>query len=325
MNKKIIYTFIISLILIACNKEEEENPGPKIYLIMPEDGFILDKDDELLLTPQITYNHEDAEYTWQLDDGEIISKRQHDTLKNQTYGIKNLTFTVTTPYGSDSQKVPVTVVDLFSFEEEIDTLDKNGIFFPEDESKFSTGSYLELPFENNNKEAEVTNWNGFVLSKNTNKTKTDSTNQFSVYDTGGSGGSKVFVVFKQGGKNKISFNDGSTHTFSSIDVNNTTLAFSIMKKTTLFDLKEKDDFYELDIYGYDANGTRIDNPITTRLADYRFSDNNDKFILDEWKTVKLEDLGKVSALEFQLRSSAENDEENTLPMDVCLDNLIIKD
>jgi len=63
------------------------------------------------------------------------------------------------------------------------------------------------------------------------------------------------------------------------------------------------DWFKLTIKGIDANAQYTTNSVDFYLADYRFADNAQDYIIDEWTWVSLAMLGPVVGLEFDLSSS----------------------
>jgi hypothetical protein len=58
------------------------------------------------------------------------------------------------------------------------------------------------------------------------------------------------------------------------------------------------------------------------LADYRFLDNSQDFILDEWVFLNLSGLGVVSELQFSFQSSDVGDFGINTPQYFAIDNLV---
>jgi hypothetical protein len=65
---------------------------------------------------------------------------------------------------------------------------------------------------------------------------------------------------------------------------------------------DEPDFYMLTVTGKDSNGIVTDT-VDFYLADFRFDDSNEDYILDTWEYVDLTSLGTVRRLEFALSSS----------------------
>jgi hypothetical protein len=85
------------------------------------------------------------------------------------------------------------------------------------------------------------------------------------------------------------------------------------------------DYFLLTVKGFN-NGVAKSDTVNFYLADFRFSDNNQDYILDTWAWVNLQSLGDVDSLTFRL-SSTDNDPlygMNT-PSFFALDNFTTSD
>jgi hypothetical protein len=65
---------------------------------------------------------------------------------------------------------------------------------------------------------------------------------------------------------------------------------------------DEEDWFLLTITGKDAGGTEVGS-VEFYLADYRFADNGQDYIVNTWEYVDLMGLGVVESLEFSLSSS----------------------
>ena len=65
---------------------------------------------------------------------------------------------------------------------------------------------------------------------------------------------------------------------------------------------DDEDWFLLTIEGFDSSNVSI-GTVEFYLADYRFADNGQDYIVDEWTKVDLSGLGAVKKLEFSLTSS----------------------
>lgn len=64
-----------------------------------------------------------------------------------------------------------------------------------------------------------------------------------------------------------------------------------------------EDWFLLTIYGLASDSTYTGDSVNFYLADYRFSDNSEDYIIDEWTWVDLSSLENVYGLDFVLTSS----------------------
>ncbi len=84
------------------------------------------------------------------------------------------------------------------------------------------------------------------------------------------------------------------------------------------------DFYRLTIRKY-LNGVLSTDSIDFYLADYRFSDNSQDYIVNTWEYVDLSPLGNADSLLFTLASSDVGAAGVNTPTYFCIDNLTTRD
>ena len=63
------------------------------------------------------------------------------------------------------------------------------------------------------------------------------------------------------------------------------------------------DWFKLTIHGLDSDYNQTGNSVDFYLADYRFENNSQDYIIDEWTWIDLSGLGAVSGLSFEMSSS----------------------
>lgn len=81
------------------------------------------------------------------------------------------------------------------------------------------------------------------------------------------------------------------------------------------------DWFLLTIYGLDANLQHTGDSVDFYLADFRFGDNAQDYIVSNWSWVDLSSLGVVSGLEFEMTSSDVGQWGMNTPAYFALDNL----
>ena len=83
------------------------------------------------------------------------------------------------------------------------------------------------------------------------------------------------------------------------------------------------DWYLLTIKGKNKNNQET-GTVEIYLADYRFDNNRDNYIISSWTNIELEQLGYISSLELTLTSS-DNTTEGKIrtPAYVCIDEIKI--
>lgn len=165
-------------------------------------------------------------------------------------------------------------------------------------------------------------WDGFVVSNWTDTTTVDFTNQYSAYAGRGAGGSSNYAVAYN--PQAIAF---STPTVvNSAYFTNTTYAALDMLNGSGFskifggESGDDADWFKLTITG--TNGASSSS-IDFYLADYRFEDNSQDYIVSDWQLVDLSGLGAITSLEFSLTSSDNGNWGMNTPAYFAMDNLSI--
>lgn len=169
-----------------------------------------------------------------------------------------------------------------------------------------------------------TSWAGFAYSNTTDTTTAGFGNQYSAYPGSGAGDSDTYAV--SFGTNTITY--ATPFDFSSgkgMFVTNTTYAAldmlngSGLSKPFGGESGDDPDWFMLSIIG--ANGGTSTGTVDFYLADYRFEDNSQNYIVDEWIFVNLASLGTVDSLSFELSSSDNGDFGMNTPAYFAMDNL----
>jgi hypothetical protein len=171
---------------------------------------------------------------------------------------------------------------------------------------------------------------GFIYSNSTDVTTAGYMNDFSAYTGGGANGSANYGVNYKG---DIDF--GTEKNVESMQITNSTYAALSMLNGDSFgkqfgspnnaqgtpDGTNGEDFFRLLITGYDGEDDSI-GTVTFYLADYRFADSLQDYIIDTWETVDLSSLGAVRYLDFTLESSDNGAFGMNTPAYFALDNLV---
>jgi len=90
------------------------------------------------------------------------------------------------------------------------------------------------------------------------------------------------------------------------------------------DFGDDPDFFKLNILGY-KNGLVAEDTVEFFLADYRFEDNSQDYIIDTWEWVDLSVLGAVDSLMFILESTDVGGYGINTPTFFCIDNFTISE
>jgi len=156
----------------------------------------------------------------------------------------------------------------------------------------------------------IDTWQGWAYSNVTDVGTAGIGNQYAAYHLPAGGGANSSSQFG------VSFGDGATvelaagQRFQSLDITNTTYAALAMLNGDSFSKQFggasglDPDFFRLDITGR-RGGASGDVVFTTDfyLADYRFADSNDDYIVDAWTTLDLSGLASADTLQFSYASS----------------------
>jgi hypothetical protein len=166
-------------------------------------------------------------------------------------------------------------------------------------------------------------WSGFSLSNMMDTVTPGYQNQYSSIAGGGAGGSEKYVtVYDSGELNLILQEDMKINGFF---ITNTTYAYLAMKEGSDWTKKfggsdgTEPDYFKLMVWGRTPAGHFTDT-IEYFLADFRFEDPNEDFIVKEWEWLDLASLGLVNVLNFSLESSDVGEYGMNTPAYFCLDD-----
>ena len=160
-------------------------------------------------------------------------------------------------------------------------------------------------------------WSGWAYSNTKDTTTAGPTNQYSAITGKGVNGSNNYGVAYISSWNNdhaqlyFGYSSGDyAQQVAGTYITNTTYAYLSMKDGDDFAKKfggedgTDPDWFKLSIYGLDSSYQRInDKKVDFYLADYRFDDPNQDYIVNDWEWVDLSSLGTVAGLEFDLSSS----------------------
>ncbi len=164
-------------------------------------------------------------------------------------------------------------------------------------------------------------WAGFAYSRKTDVTTAGYTNQFSAITGQGQNLSETYAV----GNGSPSVKFDNTFSVSSIWITNSTYAYLSMLNGDAFakqfggESGNDPDWFVLTIKGFN-NGIYTDS-VNFYMADFRFDDNTDDYIINEWTEIDLSQLGNVDSLNFSMNSSDVGDYGMNTPAYFCLDNI----
>jgi hypothetical protein len=167
-------------------------------------------------------------------------------------------------------------------------------FFQVDNVKFENYYNTEYDF-----------WSGFVYSNVTDNTTPGWLNQYSAYPGSGANNSEKYSVFYDSGS-KIDFSE-PIH-IQSLKLSNTTYTALSMRDGDMYAKKfggetgNDPDFLKVWIIGYNEDWSPADS-VEFYLADYRFENNSEDYIVNTWKTVNFNFVSPIYFLGFKFESS----------------------
>jgi len=176
-------------------------------------------------------------------------------------------------------------------------------------------------------------WSCFAYSNMTDSTTRGYLNQYSAITGSGASGSRTYAVSFVDAWGfspalpQIVVPEGVS--LVSAQVTNTTYAYYSMLEGDQFAKKfggssgNDPDWFKLTIFGKDLAGQLL-GLIEFYLADFRFEDNLQDYIVNTWQTIDLTSIGNARILEFSLDSSDVGSWGMNTPAYFALDNLVFQ-
>ena len=169
-------------------------------------------------------------------------------------------------------------------------------------------------------------WGGFTVSNRTDLTQTGMNAQYTaITGCGYDGSSQYAVAYTYGVQTDVYAADGQSHTVTGCYVTNNLWAYQHVlygeSGVTPFGgpTGNDPDWFKLTATGKNANGQTV-GELDFYLADYRFDDPNDDYVLDTWEWFDLSPLGSVATISFSLSSTKSNYGGMITPAYFCMDN-----
>lgn len=167
-------------------------------------------------------------------------------------------------------------------------------------------------------------WDGWSVSNHTDTTTPGFGNQYSTYAPGGGlgGGGQYGVLYDDFGNITL----GSAQLLSGTYLSTTT--YSALSMLTGDGFAKKfggtsgldPDWFNVTIEGF--LGGSATGSVVFYLADYRFANSLEDYVVDEWTFVDLSGLGQVDELRFSFGSTDVGDFGINTPTYLAMDNLI---
>ena len=169
-------------------------------------------------------------------------------------------------------------------------------------------------------------WSGWAISNKTDTLTPGFTNQYSAITGSGFDQSANYAVFFSQNPTLIELRgEAIGNPVEGFYITNSTYAYTSMRDGDGFTKKfggvtgDDPDYFLLTIKGY-HNGEELTDSIAFYLADYRFEDHSQDYIVKDWRYVDLLSLGPVDSLSFALSSSDVGQYGMNNPAYFCLDH-----
>ena len=169
-------------------------------------------------------------------------------------------------------------------------------------------------------------WGGFTASNRTDLNQTGMDAQYTaVTGIGYDGSAQYAVAYTYGAQTEVSAADGQSHTVTGCYVTNNLWAYQNMLEgdyavTPFGGPSGTDpDWFKLTATGKNTNGQTV-GTLDFYLADYRFDNPEEDYILDTWEWFDLSPLGEVASISFSLSSTKSNYGGMITPAYFCMDN-----
>jgi hypothetical protein len=191
-------------------------------------------------------------------------------------------------------------------------------------SSFQSGA-IELKVDYN---AEWETWAGWAISNISDNQSPGFSNQYSAIPGQGAMSSNVYAISYASDGATLKIIEPNT-AVEGLYITNSTYAYFSMLNGDSFakqfggESGIDPDYFSLTIKGY-QNGVLSEDSVVVFLADYRFEDNEQDYILDEWIWVDLEILDATDSLQFTLHSSDTGSFGINTPTYFCIDQLSTK-
>ena len=200
-------------------------------------------------------------------------------------------------------------------------LGSNGIWAaPEGENELPSGGWLFTNYTG------YGYWGGFTASNRTDLNQTGLNAQYTaVTGCGYDGSTQYAVAYTYGVQTDVYAADGQSHTVTGCYITNNLWAYQdvlqgSMGQTPFGGLSGDDpDWFKLTATGKNASGQTV-GTLDFYLADYRFEDNSQDYVLDTWEWFDLSPLGPVATISFSLSSTKSNYGGMITPAYFCMDN-----
>ena len=200
-------------------------------------------------------------------------------------------------------------------------LGSGGIWQPPiGENEMPSGGWL---FTNNTQNGY---WGGFTASNRTNLNQSGLDAQYTAAAGCGYDGSAQYAVaYTMGVQTDVYATDGQLHTVTGCYVTNNLWTYQDILQGGYGEppyggsTGNDPDWFKVTATGKNASGQTV-GTLDFYLADYRFANNEEDYVLNTWEWFDLSPLGNVATISFSLSSSRGSGYNMITPAYFCMDN-----
>ena len=191
---------------------------------------------------------------------------------------------------------------------------------PVGENEMPSGGWL---FTNNTQNGY---WGGFTASNRTNLNQTGLDAQYTaVTGCGYDGSTQYAVAYTMGVQTDVYATDGQLHTVTGCYVTNNLWTYQDILQGGYGEQPyggptgNDPDWFKVTATGKNASGQTV-GALDFYLADFRFVNNEEDYVLNTWEWFDLSPLGNVATISFSLSSSRGSGYNMITPAYFCMDN-----
>ena len=169
-------------------------------------------------------------------------------------------------------------------------------------------------------------WGGFTASNRTDLSQTGLNAQYTAAAGCGYDGSTQYAVaYTMGVQTEVYATDGQLHTVTGCYVTNNLWTYQDILQGGYGEppyggsTGNDPDWFKVTATGKNASGQTV-GTLDFYLADYRFANNEEDYVLDTWEWFDLSPLGNVATISFSLSSSRGSGYNMITPAYFCMDN-----
>ena len=312
----IIALFAVSILFVSC--EKEKSSFNDLYSFGFQDVEVHGLISRTIIEVYVPYG---TDYSNLIPQGEIPEGATITPAFGTALDFtEDVIFTITAEDGTEKAYTIKLYVDSYTTFEEL-ALTETGYWNGSDESgEFVSGN---VTFKNSYNTA-WSSWSGFAYSNLIDVTTTGFGNQYSTYAGVGANDSKKFGLTSIFGTAELIFTVPTTS--EEIYLTNATYSALSMKEGDNYAKKfggetgNDKDWFLLTIEGFDTSDQST-GTVEVYLADYRFDNSTEDYIVKDWIKTDLTTLGEIKKLTFSLSSSDNGDYGMNTPAYFCMDNL----